>query len=257
LNVIGVTRDSKFGEEADAVKAGCDVVMIPTDLDGAFHGIVDAVRKGEISESRIDESVRKILEMKASVGLHKSRFVDLNQVSALTTKPEDMNFAQHISDEATTLVRNDGVLLPLGKATSPKAGMQTVPGPPDQNRRLVAVVLGETLTRTDGQEFERELKSRRRLAEQPLPENLAGELIEGEIAANSGKDFRVFTQALRFKHPLRKFAAAQIIGSRIDLVEPAFIFPGAGADPDVLARKRTKPFCQGAAVKRRRRIEKR
>jgi len=35
--------------------------MIPTDLDGAFHGIVDRVRKGEI-ESRIDESVRKILD---------------------------------------------------------------------------------------------------------------------------------------------------------------------------------------------------
>src|SRR5260370_12716047 len=94
----------------DAVKAGCDVIMIPTDLDRAFRAIIDAVRNGEIPESRIDESVRKILEMKAALVLAKSRFVDLDQVSALTGKPEDMSFAQHISDEAITLVRNDGDL---------------------------------------------------------------------------------------------------------------------------------------------------
>lgn len=141
----------------DAVKAGCDVIMVPTDLDGAFHAIVQGVRSGEIPKSRIDDSVRKILEMKASVGLHKSRFVDLDQAVALTSRPEDMEFAQHISDEAITLVRNDGVLLPLQKTDGtgmPAAGSDT-------KDRLVAVVLGESLTSTDGQEFEKALKSRR------------------------------------------------------------------------------------------------
>jgi len=41
----------------------------PTDLDGAFHGVVDAVKRGEITEARIDDSVRRILEMKASLNL--------------------------------------------------------------------------------------------------------------------------------------------------------------------------------------------
>src|SRR5207302_2294524 len=77
----------------DAVKAGCDVIMVPTDLDGAFHGIIDAVKNGEISESRIDDSVRKLLSMKAAVGLDKNRFVDLDAVAAETSKPEDLAFA--------------------------------------------------------------------------------------------------------------------------------------------------------------------
>src|SRR5262249_1635584 len=46
----------------DAVKAGNDVVLLPSDLDGAFHGLVDAVKKGEIPQSRIDASVKRILE---------------------------------------------------------------------------------------------------------------------------------------------------------------------------------------------------
>jgi len=89
---------------------------VATDLDGAFHAIINAVRSGEIPESQIDESVRKILEMKASVGLDKSRFVDANQANTLTSRPEDMEFAQHVADQAVTLVRNNGQVLPMQKA---------------------------------------------------------------------------------------------------------------------------------------------
>src|SRR3989449_3739767 len=77
----------------DAIKAGSDVIMLPTDLDGAFHAIVEAVRSGEIPESRIDESVRKILQMKAAVCLNESPFVGLQQDSALTRQTEDKGVA--------------------------------------------------------------------------------------------------------------------------------------------------------------------
>src|SRR5205814_5474995 len=82
----------------DSVKAGNDVILWPTDLDGAFNGILDAVKRGEIPVAQIDASVKKILEMKASVGLDKNRFVDLQQVSYLVSKPEDMQFAQQVAD---------------------------------------------------------------------------------------------------------------------------------------------------------------
>jgi beta-N-acetylhexosaminidase len=182
LEMKGITTlyDPKKGSPTalaavDAIKAGCDVIMIPTDLDGAFHGIVEAVRKGEISESRINDSVRKILQMKASVGLDKSRFVDLEQVSKLVSKPQDMEFAQHISDEATTLVRNSGLPLPLLNSDSgslPSAG--TTGTDPQVKHRLVAVLLGEALTSTDGQEFQKALKSRRPDADILYFQNRAG-----------------------------------------------------------------------------------
>src|SRR5215468_9137582 len=64
----------------DAVKAGNDVILWPTDLDGAFQGIIAAVKRGEIPVARIDDSVRRILEMKASVGLHRARLVELDRL---------------------------------------------------------------------------------------------------------------------------------------------------------------------------------
>ena len=45
----------------DTVKAGNDMLLLFSDLDGAYNGLLDAVRKGEIPEKRIDESVLKIL----------------------------------------------------------------------------------------------------------------------------------------------------------------------------------------------------
>ena len=53
----------------DTVKAGNDMLLLFTDLDGAYKGLLSAVRSGEIPEKRIDESVLKILRAKASIGL--------------------------------------------------------------------------------------------------------------------------------------------------------------------------------------------
>ena len=51
-----------------AINAGIDMSMVPTDLE--FPGILlDLVKDGEISEARIDESVRRILNLKLELGL--------------------------------------------------------------------------------------------------------------------------------------------------------------------------------------------
>ena len=144
----------------DAVKAGCDVIMLPTDPDGPFHAIVEAVHRGQIPESRIDESARKVLMMKASVGLDKVRFVNLDQAATLTGKPEDKDFAQHIADEAVTLVRHNGRVLPLQK-TEKLAGSDEMRGQDSQAKHdLVVIVLARALESNNGRDFEKALKSR-------------------------------------------------------------------------------------------------
>ncbi len=52
-----------------AFKAGCDVLLMPVDIQAAYDAILNAVRSGEISEERLDESVYKIL-------LYKMTFVE-------------------------------------------------------------------------------------------------------------------------------------------------------------------------------------
>jgi beta-N-acetylhexosaminidase len=97
----------------EAVKAGNDVLLIPADLDAAYNGVLNAVHSGEIPQSRIDESVLKILRAKASVGLNQARLVDINAVNQIIAKPESLLAAQRVADSAVTLVRDNKLVLPL------------------------------------------------------------------------------------------------------------------------------------------------
>src|ERR1700753_1505332 len=54
----------------DAVKAGQDFIELPSGLDGTYNGLLQAVKSGEIPRSQIDASVRRILLVKAKVGLN-------------------------------------------------------------------------------------------------------------------------------------------------------------------------------------------
>ena len=51
----------------DSVKAGADIVLICHEYEheqDIYMGILDAVKAGEISQERIDESVKRIVKMK-------------------------------------------------------------------------------------------------------------------------------------------------------------------------------------------------
>ena len=145
----------------DAVKAGNDMVMWPTDLDGAFNGIIDAVKGGEIPESQIDASVRKILELKASIGLHKARLVDLEQIPYLVSKPENVQFAQQVADEAVTLVRSNGQVLPFPKPPPYHAETGVFAPPVKPPGQVVAIVISDSVSGEWGRAFERAFRERR------------------------------------------------------------------------------------------------
>ena len=147
----------------DAVKAGNDVILWPTDLDGAFTGIIAAVKAGELPESRIDDSARKVLEMKVSVGLDndKARFVDLEQVAHLVSRPEDMQFAQQVADKAVTLVRDNGQALPLSRLQPPPAESETYHAEIQPANQVVAIIVTDSIHGEWGRSFENALKSRR------------------------------------------------------------------------------------------------
>ena len=51
------------------VKAGIDIILLPLSLPRTVSALKEAIAKGEITESRIDESVTRILKMKRKMGL--------------------------------------------------------------------------------------------------------------------------------------------------------------------------------------------
>lgn len=68
---MGAVADNYTSAEAavTAVKAGVDIVLMPQNLDEAFNGVMNAVTDGEISMERLNESVLRILKMKAKYKL--------------------------------------------------------------------------------------------------------------------------------------------------------------------------------------------
>jgi beta-N-acetylhexosaminidase len=145
-----------------AIKAGNDMILIPADLDAAYNGLLNAVRSGEISEARIDDSVRKILATKATLGLHKARFVDIDALPSLIATPEHVAFGQLVADAAITLVRDNGQVLPLKK--TPGNGTST-PGlsyqaEQEAGKRTLAVIFSDDVRTDSGRALERELRAR-------------------------------------------------------------------------------------------------
>jgi beta-N-acetylhexosaminidase len=165
----------------DAVKAGDDVILWPTDLDGAFRGIIAAVKHGDIPESRVDDSVRKILSMKASVGLDRARFVDLEQVPYLVSQKKNMDFAQHAAEDSITLVRDNGKVLPLAKLLPPKTESETFQPEMKPSVQVLAVIITDTVHGDWGRAFEKALKARRADATVFLIDKSFATAMSGEI----------------------------------------------------------------------------
>ncbi len=143
-----------------AVKAGDDVLILPLDLDGAYHGLLEAVRGGQISRARIDASVIRILRAKAAVGLDKARLVDVDQLARDLGRPESLALGQRIADSAVTLVRDNGRLLPLKAAPGTSDSRNPYLRVEETQNRVVAVIFSDDVRTDRGRVVERELRAR-------------------------------------------------------------------------------------------------
>jgi beta-N-acetylhexosaminidase len=162
LDMAGLTRlyAKDIGRAAvESFKAGNDVLIIPADLDASYRSVLKAVRSGEISPPRLDQSVRKILELKASLGLNKARLVDPVQLSSQIAKPENLAVGQRIADEAITLIRDDDKVIPLQSFGTPQAALpyQSVA---EVSNRLVVVIFSDDLRTDSGRMLERQILAR-------------------------------------------------------------------------------------------------
>ena len=168
LDMAGLTRmyANDIGRASvDAFKAGSDVLLIPVDLDASFRAMVQAVKSGEIQRQRLDGSVRKILALKASLGLEKARLVDLSQLPKKIGKPENLAFGQRVADEAVTLVRDNGLVLPLHATATASVTGTTGTALPYQSvvevhNRMVVVIFSEDLRTESGRMLERQILTR-------------------------------------------------------------------------------------------------
>jgi len=114
MTMDGVTK--LYAPEEAAVKAlqaGVDMILKTPAAEEVIEAIIRAVEQREISEERIDASVRRILEAKARLGLHKRRLVDIESLDEILASNSHVQLAEQMFERAITLVKNDDQILPL------------------------------------------------------------------------------------------------------------------------------------------------
>jgi len=101
-----------------AIQAGSDILLNSPDVEASYAGVRAAVESGELTEARLDESVRRILEWKVKRGVFEQPLADPGTVDAVVGNAQNLATANLISERAVTLLRNEGKVLPLAAGSS-------------------------------------------------------------------------------------------------------------------------------------------
>ncbi|MFJ9863324.1 glycoside hydrolase family 3 protein [Streptomyces sp. NPDC101165] len=148
---------TKYGDDRVpvlALKAGVDQLLNPPSIDVAWHAVLNAVRNGELTETRLDESILRILRLKARLGLLDGAYVPRSGVDRAVGTKSHLATADRIAERTTTLLVNEDDTLPLNPRTEPRilvvgadpASPSGTTGPPTSVLATALTELGFTAT---------------------------------------------------------------------------------------------------------------
>ena len=102
-----------------AVNAGLDMLMEVDSFNKARDIIVQAVQAGDIPESRVDDAVRRILQVKLDAGiLDDPLFENVQTAQAETGSAAYRAVAEEAVEKSLVLLKNEGNILPLRPGTA-------------------------------------------------------------------------------------------------------------------------------------------
>ncbi|MEU2726510.1 glycoside hydrolase family 3 protein [Streptomyces griseoviridis] len=111
---------TKYGDDRVpvlALKAGVDQLLNPPSLEIAWNAVLKAVEDGELTEARIDASVLRVLRLKSRLGLFDEPYVAEDEVDLFVGTRAHRATADRIAERTTTLLANEGGVLPLSPRT--------------------------------------------------------------------------------------------------------------------------------------------
>ncbi len=118
---------------AMAIKAGVDTILLKADDESraqCLFGIKSAIERGELSEDRLDDAVRRLLCMKYDQGLfEKAGKMDPKKTAAVVRDQKNIDFSVEVAQKALLVVRDDKKLLPLNKDKKMLVIEQLIPYP--------------------------------------------------------------------------------------------------------------------------------
>ena len=114
-----------------ALLAGDDILLMPSDVPTAIDAVVAGVRSGRITEGRLDASVRRVLEVKQLLRLDRQRLVSLDSVAIVVGDTAHVAAAQRSAQLSITLAKDSLHIVPLTRAPSQKVLSITIANRPD------------------------------------------------------------------------------------------------------------------------------
>jgi beta-N-acetylhexosaminidase len=159
LTMEGVAGGYGVGESAvRAVAAGVDVLLMPVNTRQAIDAVVAAVETKRLSPAMVDESVRRILEMKLRTGAIARPLVPLDSLRELVGSASHQATADAIAADGITLLRDREQLVP-GRAEStfviravPENDLAAGDAFADEMRRQTRVVQSVRISSATGRE---------------------------------------------------------------------------------------------------------
>jgi len=121
LGMLGITsRYDLPTATVLAFEAGADLLLFghdpghpPSEQRAAYEKLLNLVEHGTITMSRLDDSVRRILQVKLRRGILDWEAEGLDRSLEMIGAPEHLAAARRVALDSITLVRDDGGLLPL------------------------------------------------------------------------------------------------------------------------------------------------
>lgn len=114
MNMGALTKYFPPGEaEAQSLKAGMDVLEYVTDPELTIKLIVDKIRRGEISETEINEKCRKVLAAKYWSGLNEAGEIKIDGLREDLSSAKTIALVRDLYAGALTLLNNKNNVVPL------------------------------------------------------------------------------------------------------------------------------------------------
>lgn len=113
-SVQNTSKPSYYEQIVTAINAGIDMLMEVDRYNEAASIVVEAVQNGDIAEERIDDAVRRIVQVKKDTGIIADPFCEtMETIQQETGTKEYRDVAETAVEESLVLIRNQNDVLPL------------------------------------------------------------------------------------------------------------------------------------------------
>lgn len=127
MDMAGVLKQFGADEAVKrAIAAGIDILIQPVDVHNTIDAVVAGVKEGRYTEARLNESVRRVLQLKRDLGLQQKKIVSPDSVRLIVGDSSHLAVAREIAERSITLVKDSLGEIPLSSAGNPRVFSMTI-----------------------------------------------------------------------------------------------------------------------------------